>query len=93
MYPAILYPLFIAHKMLLRKLALRDGLAPLHLDCKLSVKSHPNLRPLAVCAGQRYMPSQSSQDLPSLGDMVTVTAVPLILLDRIWMVATLEPRS
>ena len=83
----------IAHKMPPRKLALRDGSALLHLDCKLSVKSQPNLHPLAVCAGQRYMPSQSSQDLPPLGDMVTVTTVPFILLDRIWMVATLEPRA
>ena len=93
MYPIILYPLLITHKMSLRKLALRDGPALLHLDCKLDVKSHPNLGALAVCAGQRYMPSQSSQDLPPLGDMVTVTTVPLIWLDRIWMVATLEPRS
>ena len=80
MYPIILYPLLIIHKMPLSKRALRDGSALLHLDYKLNVKSHSNLHPLAVCGGQLYMHSQSSQDLPSLGDMVTVTTVPLILL-------------
>ena len=93
MYPVIIYPMLITHKIPLRNLASRDGSALLHLDYKLNVKSHPNLQPLAVCGGQLYMHSQSSQDLPSLGDMVTVTTVPLILLDRIWIVATLEPRS